>query len=90
MIIVLSAKFIMQQHKIINTPMDIPKCFFHNRNSKQINFGSKYFKVKSVRLETSGPYFPAFGLNKGKIGKIGTRKTPNTDTFHSVIKYEND
>ena len=27
----------------------------------------------------SGPYFPAFGLNAG--GKIGTRITPNTDTF---------
>ena len=40
------------------------------------------------------PFFPAFGLNMEKYsvslliqsecGKIRTRKTPNTDTFHAV------
>ena len=48
----------------------------------------------------SGPYFPAFGLNteiysvwteygeilriQSECGKILTRKSPNTDTFHAV------
>ena len=41
-----------------------------------------------------GPYFTAFGLNMerysvplrilSKFGKVRTRKTPNTDTFHVV------
>ena len=52
--------------------------------------------VKSIRIRSfSGPYFSAFGLNTGKYGpensalciqsecgKIRTKKTPNTDTFH--------
>ena len=51
--------------------------------------------MKSVRIWSfSSPYFPAFGLNterykislhtESKCGKIRTRKTPNTDTFHAV------
>ena len=46
--------------------------------------------VKSVRMRYfSGPYFPALGLNtekyfRSECGKILTRKTPNTDTFHAV------
>ena len=51
--------------------------------------------VKSVRIRSfSGPYFLAFGLNterysvsfriQSKYGKIQTRITPNTDTFHVV------
>ena len=51
--------------------------------------------MKSVRIRNfSGPYFPAFGLNtdrygisfriQSECGKIRTRKTPNTDTFHAV------
>ena len=45
--------------------------------------------VKSVRIRSfSGPYFPVFGLNtqliRSKCGKMQTRKTPNTDTFHAV------
>ena len=51
--------------------------------------------VKSVRIWSySGPYFPAFGLNteryavshrsQSECGKIRTRVTPNTDTFHAV------
>ena len=52
--------------------------------------------VKSIRIRNfSGPNFPAFGLNteryglsfriQQECGKISTRKTPNTDTFHGVI-----
>ena len=38
--------------------------------------------VKSVRIRSySGPHFPAFGLN---AGKMKARITPNTDTFYSV------
>ena len=54
--------------------------------------------VKSVRIRSfSGPYFPTFGLNtekygvsirtQSKCGKIRTRKTPNTDTFHAVTAF---
>ena len=54
-----------------------------------------YHHVKSVRIRSfSGSYFPAFGLNTGRYrvslripsecGKIRTRKSPNTDTFHAV------
>ena len=52
--------------------------------------------VKSVRISSySGPYFPAFGLNterygvslriESECGKMRTRITRNTDTFHVVI-----
>ena len=50
--------------------------------------------VKSVRIRSySALYFSAFGLNmerygfriQSQCGKIGTRKTPNTDTFHVVL-----
>ena len=52
--------------------------------------------VKSVRVWSfSSPHFPAFVLNTERYGvshhfhtecgKIRTRKTPNTDTFHVVI-----
>ena len=52
--------------------------------------------LKSVRIRSySGPYFPAFGLNterysvslriQSECGKIRTRITPNTDTFHAVL-----
>ena len=44
------------------------------------------YSVKSVRMRSfSGPYFPAFGLNTERDGKIRTRKTLNTATFHAVI-----
>ena len=39
---------------------------------------------KCLYLEFSGPYFPAFRLKWYEYGKIWTRKTPNTDTFHAV------
>ena len=40
----------------------------------------------------SGPYIPAFGLNTerySECGKIQSRKTPNTDTFHAVVMLAN-
>ena len=48
--------------------------------------------VKRVCIRSySGPYFPTFGLNteihlrsQSECGKIRTRITPNTDTFHPV------
>ena len=51
--------------------------------------------VKSVRIRSySDPHFPKFGLNTGRYGvsrhiqsrcgKMQTRITPNTDTFHAV------
>ena len=51
--------------------------------------------VKSFRIRSfSGLYFPVFGLNmksysvslriQSKLGKLRTRKTLNTDTFHAV------
>ena len=53
--------------------------------------------VKSIRVRSFfGPYFPEFGLNTKRYGvslriqfeygKIRSRKTPNTDTFHAVFK----
>ena len=42
----------------------------------------------------SGSFFPAFGLNtlflriQSECGKIRTIKTPNTDTFHAVLRVE--
>ena len=53
--------------------------------------------MKSVRIWSfSGPGLPAFGLNteilnfqiQSECGKIRTRKTPNTDTFHAVFMAE--
>ena len=52
--------------------------------------------VKSVRIRSySGPHFPAFGLSterysvslrvQSECGKMGTRISPNTDTFYPVI-----
>ena len=64
------------------------------------NENVKYHCVKSVRIWSfSGPYLPAFGLNtefglsldkvshriQSECGKIRTKKTPNTDTFHAVL-----
>ena len=51
------------------------------------------FCVKSVRIRSfSGPYFPSLGVKTERYsvyiqsvcGKIRTRKTHNTDTFHAV------
>ena len=63
--------------------------FFEKKNQ-----GSQHC-VKSVHMWSfSDSYFPAVGLNtetywvflriQCKCGKIQTRKTPNTDTFHAV------
>ena len=56
---------------------------------------AKMHCIKSVLIRSfSGPYFPAFGLNTDiyfvnlrtqyESGKVRTRKTPSTDTFHAV------
>ena len=61
--------------------------------------GLKYHCVKSVLIRSlPGPYFPEFGLNterysvslriQSECGKIGTRKTQNTDTSHAVYASE--
>ena len=52
-------------------------------------------REKCPYLEFSGPYFSTFGLNserygvshliQSECGKIRTRKTSNTDTFHAVF-----
>ena len=55
--------------------------------------------VKSVRIQNfTGQYFPTFRLNmetysvslriQSEIGKIRTKKTPNTNTFHAVVVSE--
>ena len=55
--------------------------------------------VKSVRIQNfTGQYFPKFRLNmetysvslriQSEIGKIRTKKTPNTNTFHAVLVSE--
>ena len=52
--------------------------------------------LKSVRIRIfSGPYFHTFGLYterysvflriQSECGKIRTKKTPNMDTFHTVL-----
>ena len=58
--------------------------------------GFLFHCVESVHIQSySGPHFPSFGLNterhevtlriQSKCGKIRTRITPNTDTFHAVF-----
>ena len=67
-------------------------------NSKKLNktfYKMKAYElrehcVKSVRIWSySGLYFPAFELNTERYcGKMGTRVTPNMDTFHTVEKID--
>ena len=48
--------------------------------------------IKSVHVQSfPGPYFPALGLNARKCenGKMRTRKSRNTDTFHAVYMATN-
>ena len=41
--------------------------------------------VKRVHIRSfSGPYFTEYGEIQSECGKIQTRKTPNTGTFHAV------
>ena len=70
------------------------------KNTWFITTRSYYYFTKLLREKCpnteffSGPYFPAFGLNterygvflliQSKCGKIRTRKTLNTDTFHAM------
>ena len=61
---------------------------------------SKLHCAKSDRIRSfSSPYFLAFGQNtlrcgvslhtQSECGKIRTRKTPNTDTYHAVLVERN-
>ena len=74
---------------------------FNNSNPSVIVIMPPYHHhwVKSVRIRSfTCPYFPAFGLNTERFGvslciqcecgKIRTRKTPNTGTFHAVHALE--
>ena len=46
--------------------------------------------VKSVCIRGySGPYFPVFGLNMFKCGKMRPRITLNKDTFYAIITMTN-
>ena len=46
--------------------------------------------LKSVCIRGySGPYFPVFGLNMFKCGKIRPRITLNKDTFYAIITMTN-
>ena len=58
-----------------------------------------YHYVKIFRIRSYfGPHFPAFGLNterygvslriQSESGKMRTRITPNTDTFHAVYHHD--
>ena len=64
--------------------------------AKQTRLGASIHCVKSVRIRSySDLHFLTFGLNTEKYsislriqsecGKMRTRITPNTDTFHTVI-----
>ena len=71
--------------------------FQSNPNGLQIRFYDDYVHyVKSVRIRGySGPHFPILGLNterygvflhiQSECGKMRTRTTPNTGTFHAVF-----
>ena len=80
--------------KKIYQPKDNKETSCHLKNLKK--FVETLHCVKSVRIRScSGPYFLAFGLNserfgvslriQSECGKIRTRITRNTDTFHAVF-----
>ena len=67
---------------------------------KLSNIGNTSHWVKTILIRCfSGPYFLAFGLNteryglsfriQSKWGKIRTRKSPNTATFHALSNTKN-
>ena len=60
-----------------------------NKKPRSIEINLFHY-VKSARIQSfSGPYFPVFGLYTERFfGKMRTRKTPNTDTFHTVFSSE--
>ena len=66
------------------------------QRGKTLYFTKKLPCVKCVQIRSfSGPYFPAFGLNRRdtshlsvfspNAGKYGQEKTPYLDTFHAVL-----
>ena len=87
----------IHQRKVISA--SIKEYHYENRSNMIDVFLYLLHCVKSVRIRSfSGPYFPAFGLNterygvslhiQSECGKIRTRKTPITDTFHAVLDSE--
>ena len=73
--------------RLVKGPKNIYTGLF-SKNSQQVKVVN-YHCIKSVCIRSfSDPYFTAFGLNteliQSECGKIRTRKTPNTDTFHAV------
>ena len=62
-------------------------CRRHDSSLKKyLQSNPHYGKNVSFR-SFSGPHFPAFGRYvQSKCGKIRTRKAPNTDTFHVVLR----
>ena len=72
---------------------NLKKCLYLNGLNR---FAFTLHCVKRVRIRNySGPHFPAFGQNteryfvsiriQSEWGKMPTRITPNTDTFHAVL-----
>ena len=71
--------------------------FSTNNTKKELSkFSCTIHCVKSIRIRSySGPHFPTFGLNterysvslriQSECGKMRTRITPHTDTFHAVV-----
>ena len=51
---------------------------------------SESYCVKSVRIRSySGSHFPTFELHiQSECGKMRTRITPITDTFHAVLELD--
>ena len=86
------------QERVLDSTQTYKQKFYCKMTNKLINTQKSYKAyhcVKSVRIWSfPGPYLPAFGLNReryevsfciqSKCGKIRTRKTPKTDTFHAL------
>ena len=88
-------KFLLGTYSVPNLHKSLIKFSVHNSfpNFSLVSIVQTcniYHWMKSVCIRSySGPYFPAFGLNKERYGvcecgKIRSRITPNTDTFHAV------
>ena len=71
--------------------LDESPCLKHLYNYNLYNINSVKLQnlhwVKSVRIRCySGPHFPAFALNiQSECGKMRSRITSNTNTFHTVL-----
>ena len=88
--------FILLRDNVLKFYFIILVCIWPQRHQVSAKDMRNIYCVKSVRIRSfSGSYFPSFGLNterysvslriQSECGKIRTRKTSNTDTFHAVI-----